>query len=95
MTRSKFETSRAALRLATEEPIRLDDLARELYVSKESLRRWGNRGRNGVYLDTAMRGGVLYTSRAALRRFQEALVRFEKDRDLDGKTVNPAADRQK
>jgi multidrug resistance efflux pump len=73
MRRPKIETARAALRLAMEDLVRADDLAKELYVTKETIRRWGNRGRCGIYLDTVIRGdGILYTSREALKRFQKA-----------------------
>jgi hypothetical protein len=45
-----------------------------MFVSKETLRRWGNQGRRGVFLDTAMRSnGVIFSSREALRRFAQQL----------------------
>ena len=72
--RSKLEITKAVLRLAMEEQVRADELTRELFVSRETIRRWGNHGKNGVFLDTVLRAdGILYSSRAALTRFTEGL----------------------
>jgi hypothetical protein len=72
MKRSRLECRRAALRLSGEELVRVDVLAREIFFTKETVRRWGYRGRLGIHRDILLRAGVEYTSRAALVRFLDA-----------------------
>jgi len=60
------------MRLTLESLISVEDLAREIRLTKESFIRWGLRGRRGVYLDIVEKNDVWYTSRPAFRRFLEA-----------------------
>ncbi len=63
------EIREARIRLATEELISVWDVATELFVTKETLRRYGLEGSRGVHLDIVCRDGEWFTSRKALARF--------------------------
>jgi hypothetical protein len=73
MKREKLEITRAVLRLANEELIPVDTVAKEMRITRESVKRWGIRSRNGVFLDVVQKADeVWYTSRQALARFMKA-----------------------
>jgi hypothetical protein len=63
------EIREARMRLATEELISVWDLATELFLTKETVRRYGLEGSRGVHLDIVCRDGEWFTSRKALARF--------------------------
>lgn len=81
--------------LSTENPVPLGQMARELGLPKSTIRTWAKRGCRGVRLEVDSRGFRLFTSRAAVDRFQAA-VRGE----WPGGSINPGgmtprqADRQ-
>ena len=80
MKRARAEIAAAVLRLATEQLIHVDTVSKELHVTKESIKRWGTKGRTGVFLDVTERDGQWFTSREALARFQReyaALTRLQ------------------
>lgn len=55
-----------------EEPISLNQLAKERNVNSSTTWRWSLTGCRGVKLETFVEGGRRYTTRPAFRRFQEA-----------------------
>ena len=78
MKQPKIEKARAVLRLATEALVPIETLAREMHISRDSVRRWGLRGRRGIHLDIVEREGQgWFSSREALKRFQEQSQKLE------------------
>jgi hypothetical protein len=73
MIRSREAIVAAVLRLNQEELVPLEEIAHELFITKESIKRWGTRGRSGVFLDVVhqVRKGWM-TSRPAMARFVRA-----------------------
>ena len=68
----KWEEIQEAIRRVRQdkEPVSVDEIAHELHLTKEAVRRWGITGRRGVFLDMIRRpGNIWYTSREAFRRF--------------------------
>jgi hypothetical protein len=78
MKRSAFELAEVALRLVTEKLIPIETISREMHISRDSVRRWIMRGKNGIFLDgiEQVDEGWL-TSREALARFQRAKTAAE------------------
>lgn len=78
MRRSSGSIKEAVARLNKEVLIPIEVIARELSLTKESVRRWGISGRRGVFLDVVHRPGRGWlTSRQALARFDSAVTAFQ------------------